>query len=141
MDASASTTGAAAPTLHLALVDDNDEFRTIVRTVAEALGWAVREFRTGRGLLAAIGVDLRPDLIVLDMVMPDMDGVETIDALKATSVRCPVILVTGRLPLYTETAALLGRAHGLEIAAMLQKPVPIQDLRAALDPARVPSPS
>lgn len=116
----------------LAVVDDNDEFRSFVRTVAESADWTVSEFGNGRDLFAALARGLRPDLIMLDMVMPGMDGIETIAALGATSLRCPLVLMTGRLPLYTQTAGQLGRAHGLTISALLQKPVPLERLRAVL---------
>lgn len=129
------STGTPRP---LAVVDDNEEFRTFVRAVAEPIGWQVVEFSNGTELFAGLARDLRPGLIMLDMVMPGMDGIETIAALGASSVRCPVILMTGRLPLYTSTAEQLGRAHGLEIREILQKPVPLARLRAVL--GRPPAP-
>lgn len=119
----------------LAVVDDNDEFRAVVRAVAEPLGWEVHEFGDGKRFLSAIGRGLEPDLVMLDMVMPEMDGIETIGALGACSVRCRIILMTGRLPLYTRTAEELARAHGLEIAKLMQKPFPVAQLRAELAPA------
>ncbi len=120
---------AASP---LALVDDNREFRALLRAVAEPLGWQVSEFQNGRELFAALSEGLRPELIMLDMVMPEMDGIETIAALGATSLRCPLVLMTGRRPLYAETADQLGSAHGLEIRETLHKPVPLAELRRAL---------
>jgi len=121
----------------LAIVDDDEEFRSVSRRVAEPLGWHVSEFTNGSELIAAIGGSLRPDLIMLDMVMPELDGIETVGAIGAISVRCPIVLVTGRLPLYTMWARELGQAHSLEIIDVLQKPVPLKRLRAALDPERV----
>jgi two-component system response regulator MprA len=115
-------------------VDDDEEFRSFVRRVAEPLGWRISEFPNGSGLMAAIGGSLRPDLIILDMVMPEMDGIETIGGIGATSVRCPVVLITGRLPLYTTAARELGQANDIEIVDVLQKPVSLARLRAILDP-------
>ncbi|MHA1529783.1 MAG: response regulator [Alphaproteobacteria bacterium] len=115
-------------------MDDDEEFRTIVRRVAEPLGWRISEFSNGMGLIAAIGGSLRPDLIVLGMVMPELDGIETIGGIGATSVRCPVVLITGRLPLYTTAARELGQANSIEIVDVLQKPVSLARLRAILNP-------
>ncbi len=124
-------------TRRLALVDDNAEFRTLVRRLANPLDWEVHEFSNGKEFLAAVATDLAPALIMLDMVMPDMDGIETLHHLSATAVRCPIVLVTGRQPIYTRSAEELGRAYGLEMAAMLQKPVSVRELRAVLDPAQL----
>jgi len=121
----------------LSIVDDDEDFRSLVRRVAEPFGWHVSEFENGGELIAAIGGSLRPDLVVLDMVMPQLDGIETIGAMGAISVRCPIVLITGRLPLYTSTAHELGQTYGLDIIDVLQKPVPIKLLSAALDPTRV----
>jgi CheY-like chemotaxis protein len=119
----------------LAIVDDDEEFRVLVRRVAEPLGWQTTEFANGQEFLRAIGRALRPHLIVLDIVMPELDGIEAIGGLGGTSMRCPVILITGRLPLYTSAARELAEANGIEIADVLQKPVPLAVLRKALDPA------
>lgn len=119
----------------LALIDDDDELRPSVRAVAEGLGWQVAEFSNGAAFFSAVARKFRPDLIMLDMVMPKMDGIETIGALGASSLRCPIILMTGRLPLYTRTAEELGRARGLNIVKILHKPVSLSELRTALGSA------
>ncbi len=118
----------------LAFVDDDEEFRSFVRRVAEPLGWRISEFPNGSGLMTAIGGSLRPDLIILEMVMPELDGIETIGGIGATSIRCPIVLITGRLPLYTTAARELAQANDIEIADVLQKPVSLERLRAILDP-------
>ena len=118
---------------HLALIDDDDELRALVRKVAESCGWEVVDFPNGTAFFSAVARDFRPDLIMLDMVMPDMDGIETIGALGASSLRCPIILMTGRLPLYTQVAEELGRARDLNIAKTLQKPLSLSELRSLLD--------
>lgn len=107
--------------------------------VACPLGWEVTEFTDGGALLSAIRRELRPDLILLDMVMPDVDGIETVRALGSSSLRCPVVLITGRLPIYTTAARELGLANGLEIVDALQKPVSLARLREILAPPAGPA--
>ena len=131
------TVDQSEPLRQLAIVDDDEQFRSFVRNVAEPLGWRVSEFTNGKELFAALGRSQHPDLIVLDIVMPELDGIETIGAIGATSLPCRIVLVTGRLPLYTEAASELARVNGIEIVDVLQKPVRLERLRAVLDPERV----
>lgn len=122
----------AAPRPSLAVVDDCAEFREMVRTVAERLGWAVSGFGNGRRFIETLS-EMPPDRVLLDTVMPDMDGIETIERMADAALRCPVILISGRQPLYSHSARQLGQTRGLEIAKVLQKPVGLEKLRAALD--------
>lgn len=115
----------------LAVVDDSEEFRNFVRAVAEQVGWAVSGFGSGRTFVASLA-GLPPDRVLLDIVMPDMDGIETIGRMADAGLRCPVVLVSGREPLFSHSARQLGQARGLEIAEVLQKPVGLQKLRSAL---------
>jgi CheY-like chemotaxis protein len=122
----------------LVIVDDDREFRELVARVARPLGWEVTEFSNGAELLASLGGAIHPDLIILDIIMPDLDGIETIGSLGGSSVRCPVVLVTGRSPLYTSAARELGQANGLEIVDALHKPVSLSRLREILTPRPQP---
>ena len=122
----------------LAVVDDSTEFRQLVRAIAERIGWTVREFANGRDFLASLSTGPHPDRVVLDLVMPDTDGIETVGLMAATTLRCPVVLISGRQPLYAYAAQDLGRAHGIDIAAVLHKPVGLEKLRATLDLTTAP---
>ena len=124
---------AAGGCSRLAVVDDSAEFRQLVRAVAERIGWTVREFANGREFLASLTTGPHPNRVVLDLVMPEADGIETIGLMAATTLRCPVVLISGRQPLYAHAARKLGHAHGLDIAAVLPKPVGLEKLRATLD--------
>lgn len=57
------------------IADDDDDFRGIVATKLKNLGFQVTEARNGREAVAAAEEDA-PDLIVLDVSMPEMDGME-----------------------------------------------------------------
>ena len=122
----------AAPRPRLAIVDDSAEFRKVVRLVAERLGWAVSEFGTGRSFVDALA-DMLPDRVLLDIVMPDMDGIETIGHMADSALPCPIVLISGKQPLYSHSARQLGQTRGLDIPQVLQKPVGLEKLRAALD--------
>ena len=59
----------------LLLIEDDDSARAIVRQGVERDGWRVKEAGNGRVGLECLG-KMRPDAIVLDLMMPEMDGFE-----------------------------------------------------------------
>jgi signal transduction histidine kinase/CheY-like chemotaxis protein len=81
---------------HVLVVDDDEDVRAVLRRTLRAEGYSVVEAANGREALEAIA-DARPDAIVLDLMMPEVDGFEVVEAL---SVRLewrdiPVIVLTG----------------------------------------------
>jgi CheY-like chemotaxis protein len=85
---------AAAPG-NVLVVDDDEEQRQLVRGILGARGWTVREAANGRLALDAVAAEL-PDLILLDLMMPEMDGFEVVAALQANAAwrAIPVVVVT-----------------------------------------------
>jgi len=85
---------AGAPGRVLVVEDDEDQ-RQLLRTILGARGWSVREAANGRLALDAIRAEL-PDLILLDLMMPEMDGFELVAALQANAAwrAIPVVVVT-----------------------------------------------
>jgi PAS domain S-box-containing protein len=78
------------------VVDDDPSTRLMVREVLEPAGFIVEEAEGGRNGLLLVE-SFRPDLILLDIVMPDMDGFETLRLLRETEHggSCPVVMITG----------------------------------------------
>ena len=82
------------PTTIVVLIDDEKNIRRVVRAALEAEGMAVFEANTGlQGLAQA--ATRRPDLVIADLTLPDMDGTEVIRELRAWST-VPVIVLSGR---------------------------------------------
>ncbi len=79
----------------LLLIEDDDTARAIVRQGAEREGWHVTEAGNGRVALECLGT-MRPDAIVLDLMMPEMDGFEFLAELRNHPEwsEIPVIVVT-----------------------------------------------
>src|SRR6516162_1631090 len=77
------------------VVEDDEDQRQLMRAILGARGWSVREAANGRLALDAIRAEL-PDLILLDLMMPEMDGFELVAALQANAAwrAIPVVVVT-----------------------------------------------
>jgi CheY-like chemotaxis protein len=80
------------------VVDDNPDIITIVRTILEGKGFNVLSASSGAECLEALKSQ-KPDLIVLDIMMPEMDGLEVLTRLKSTSefTNIPVVLLTAKV--------------------------------------------
>ncbi len=115
----------------LLIVDDEREFGEFVKTVAESMSYDVTVTEKAADFQKAY-LDANPSVIILDMVMPGVDGVELINWLAAQKCTSKIIVVTGFNPRYIELAEDLGGAKGLPDIATLTKPVALADLRHAL---------
>jgi len=75
------------------VVDDEPDVRQLMEHFLTDRGYEVRLAENGRRGLAELDT-FRPDVVLLDMHMPEMDGVETLKQLSARSPEVPVIMVT-----------------------------------------------
>jgi two-component system, OmpR family, alkaline phosphatase synthesis response regulator PhoP len=80
------------------VVDDNPDIITIVKTILEGKGYQVLSASSGQELLNLL-TDRKPDLIILAIMMPEMDGLEVLGRLKAVTetASIPVILLTAKV--------------------------------------------
>lgn len=79
----------------LLLVDDEDNLRSMLEAALRHLGFDVCPVANGRDALAA-ATEVKPDLIVLDLMLPDLDGFEVCRRLRSDGVRTPVVFLTAR---------------------------------------------
>jgi len=79
------------------VVDDDEDNIRIISTILLARGYEVRLARDGRGAVESIRQQ-RPDLVLLDIMMPGMDGMQVLDAIRADPLLAslPVVLVTAK---------------------------------------------
>lgn len=114
-------------TYHIAIVDDDEEIRYFLQT---ELGetYYVHTYADGQKALEGI-VDQVPDLVVSDVVMPKMDGIELLKRLKAstTTSHIPVILLTTRTD---HQARLEGLEQGAD--AYVDKPFNFEELETRI---------
>ncbi len=115
----------------LLVVDDEADFGEFVRDVGEGLGYEV--VYTPRSTeFKELYRSFSPTVIVVDIVMPDIDGIELIQWLTAEGYTNKVVVVTGFNPRYAKMAELLAESHGVSEVITLTKPVSLADLRTAI---------
>jgi two-component system response regulator MprA len=108
------------------VIEDDDAVRAAVRRALLLAGYEVLLAPTGaEGLLRAQS-DV-PDVIVLDLGLPDIDGIAVCHTLRQTGNRTPILMLTAR-------AAVEDRVEGLEAGAddYLVKPYDVRELEARL---------
>jgi CheY-like chemotaxis protein len=115
----------------LLVVDDEPEFGEFVRKVATDLGYEVRVTTNGKAFQAAYH-ELQPTTVVLDMVMPGMDGNEVVLWLMQQHYAANLIIITGYSPDYATDARRLAEFKGLRSVTMLTKPIRLAKLREVL---------
>jgi two-component system KDP operon response regulator KdpE len=77
------------------IVDDEPPIRRLLRTSLVSQGFQVSEAADGHGALAEVGRS-RPDLVVLDLGLPDMDGTEVIRTLRDGGNAVPILVLSSR---------------------------------------------
>jgi DNA-binding response OmpR family regulator len=109
----------------LLFIEDDDSIRLALRLALEDEGYEVREAPDGRSGLAALA-EREPDLVLLDLRLPDLSGFEVCRAIRAKSI-VPIIIVTAQ----TDTHDLV---VGLEAGAddYVTKPVVPKELAARI---------
>ena len=115
--------------LNILIVEDNVHFRTLIRSILQALGVSkLEEAQDGIQALELLG-DMtvsQPDLVILDWKMEGMDGVECVRQIRGLACdnsQVPIIMVTG----YTETS-LQKEAREAGVNDFLGKPISPQSL-------------
>jgi two-component system response regulator MprA len=108
----------------LLVVDDEPPMRAALKRALELGGFQVTLAADGNeGLSSA--AEVNPDLVVLDVLMPDLDGLEVCRAIRARGSRTPILMLTAR-------DAVADRVEGLEAGAddYLVKPFALEELLA-----------
>jgi DNA-binding response OmpR family regulator len=80
----------------LAIVDDHQPFLAYLATFLRMRDYDVRSYASGREVVAAFRGGFVPDLVLLDVMMPGLDGLETLKLLKETAPSVPVIMLSAR---------------------------------------------
>ena len=96
---------------YIAIVDDDSAFASYLRTFLSMRGYETRAYSRGDEMLAALKQGGPHDVVLLDVMMPGMNGLETLRALKAVKPDIRVIMLSGRQEATTIVEAIrLGAA-------------------------------
>lgn len=104
------------------MVDDEPDLRFMLRRIFMRAGHLVTEAGDGAAALASVR-ESPPDLVVTDVMMPEMDGVELIRRLRAApeTAAIPILSVSGDWQLATDADAALAKPYqSAEILAMAE---------------------
>ncbi|MBL8250529.1 MAG: response regulator [Candidatus Competibacter sp.] len=115
----------------LLIVDDEPDFGDFIRRVALDLGYEVLVTTSGSDFQKSYG-RFQPTLVILDMVIPDIDGNELLLWLLAQGYNAELIITTGFNPEYAREAKILAEFKGLTKVNIMVKPIALSRLRAAL---------
>lgn len=123
--------------MHLLIVDDSKSMRALIGRTVKAAGYsdlAISEASNGAEALAAVRAS-DFDLVLTDWNMPEMDGIDFVEAVRAGGISVPVGFVTSE-----QSPRLVERAYQAGALFVLAKPFTAEGFRAALVKATGVSP-
>lgn len=115
----------------LLAIDDDPDFQLFIKSFAEMLGCrAVVTCDPER--FKRTYAELQPTVILVDLFMPDCDGIELIDWLAGEGCRARIVLISGHDRHYLGMAGKLCRDRGLPEVVTVSKPSSLLDLSGAM---------
>jgi len=116
---------------HVLVVDDDDDVRAVVRKVVTKLGHQVWDVADGQQALRLLETSPM-DLIISDVYMADMDGMELLVRIQQLELDVPVVVISGGG--YKAKDEILKMAAACGAVATLDKPFTVEQLRETVEP-------
>jgi two-component system, chemotaxis family, chemotaxis protein CheY len=126
------------PKNRLLAVDDNLDSAELVRRIAERSGYEARTASTLPEIRSQI-VEWRPDVLTLDLCMPDSDGIDLMELLHQANFTGRLIIVSGHDPWLLRSARRLATARGFDVVDDIRKPLDPTRFRQLLETLNPPS--
>jgi EAL domain-containing protein (putative c-di-GMP-specific phosphodiesterase class I)/ActR/RegA family two-component response regulator len=115
----------------LLVIDDEPAFGQVIKKVAQDCGFEVAVTADASVFMNAVRM-WHPTVIMLDLKMPNTDGIQLLRALAADKCTAHVVVTSGEHGKVLDSAMQLGRERGLNMGEVLPKPVRAQELRERL---------
>ena len=117
---------------HILVIEDHKEFRTTLTEMLRTAEHDVRAVGNGREGLDLLATDSF-DLLVTDILMPEVDGIELLTAVRKTHAHLPVVAISGGGSMPASLALSMSTSLGAD--AVLFKPFFVDELLEAVDRA------
>lgn len=118
--------------MRVLLIDDDVEMLTYLGAIARSMDFNVRFASTYREVIGQIQVPV--DLVVVDLMMPEHDGIQIIDLLAEQNSDASLLIITGSPENICTAAENYARMRGLRVIGAYRKPIFKQDFREMLQP-------
>lgn len=118
--------------MRMLVIDDEEDICDLIAEIGMRGGLDVRTLSNPENVLATLA-EFTPDFIMLDLMMPNTDGVELLRLLAEHIKEAKLCLISGSDTRVLNSARRLGSAHGLNVIAALEKPLSVSVLSSLFD--------
>jgi len=127
-----------ADTRRILVVDDEPDIGRLIGLVATSIGYAVRLESDGQQFAEAFR-EFAPHVIMLDLTMPGVDGIECLRFLAEARADTQILIMSGFDERMLDAARRLASAQGLKVAGIVPKPIDMLSLERKLDELKAAS--
>jgi len=116
----------------LLVIDDQTGITKVVELIARQLGLNARSLNSSSQATEEF-IAFMPDVVMLDMIMPEKDGIDVLNEILLTGIPVKVILTSGFSDSYLRLAEGVAKFHANENVSILRKPFRREELIALLE--------
>lgn len=116
----------------LYIADDNEDFAQYLSTVAQQGGWVVNISSNGKELIENLQDGCGPAFVLIDINMPEMDGIEAIEGIVDIDRPLRIRFITGGQDSTIIAARMIASARSLEVGRSIYKPISMESFKTLL---------